>query len=129
MDLNYKFIHSCIRVMDLEKSVEFYKTALALKESSRKDFPEDKFTLVYLTDEDENFELELTYNYDREKPYTIGDGYSHIAVVVNDLEASHKKHKELGYQVTDLSGIGGATGSFYFLTDPDGYDIEIVRAR
>ena len=129
MDLNYKFVHSCIRVMDLEESVEFYKKALGLKVTSERDFPEDKFTLVYMTDEEENFELELTYNYDREEPYTIGDGYSHLAVVVDDLESSHKKHKELGYEVTDLSGIGGSSGSFYFLTDPDGYDIEIIRGN
>ena len=57
---NYDFVHSCIRVMDLEKSIEFYQDALNLKESSRKDFPEAEFTLVYLTDQNESFELELT---------------------------------------------------------------------
>ncbi|MFW5998769.1 MAG: VOC family protein [bacterium] len=128
MSLNYRFVHSCIRVMDLEKSVEFYKNALGLEESSRKDFPEGKFTLVYLKDDTGNFELELTYNYDQEEPYTIGDGYSHLAVVVDDLEQSHQKHKEAGYEVTDLMGLGESSGSYYFLTDPDGYDIEVIRA-
>ncbi len=127
MDLNYEMAHSCIRVMDLEESVEFYKNALNFKEISRSDFPEGEFTLVFMTDQDENFELELTYNYDREEPYTIGDGYSHLAVLVDDLEQAHQKHEEMGYEVTDLTGIGESSSSFYFLTDPDGYDIEIIR--
>ena len=125
---DYKFVHSCIRVMDLEESVEFYQNALGLEVSSRNDFPEGEFTLVYLKDKTGNFELELTYNYDKEEPYTIGDGYSHIAVTVEDLEKSHKRHKDLGYEVTDLMGLGESSGSCYFLTDPDGYDIEVIRA-
>jgi lactoylglutathione lyase len=96
-------------------------------ETRRKDFPEDKFTLVYLSDEDRNFELELTYNYNPEKPYEIGNGYSHLAVVTPDLEASHQKHKAMGYKVTKLSGLPGSSPKFYFMDDPDGYSIEIIR--
>lgn len=123
---NYNFVHSCIRVLDLEKSIEFYKDALNLKESSRKDFPEAEFTLVYLTDENENFELELTYNYDREEPYTIGNGYSHIAVVVDDLEESYQRHKKAGYQVGDLKSLSDSSSGYYFITDPDGYRTEVI---
>ena len=115
--------------MDLEKSVDFYKDALGLEVTSRNDFPEGEFTLVYLKDDTGNFELELTYNYGREEPYTIGDGYSHLAVVVDDLEKAHQNHKEAGYEVTDLMGLGDSSGSYYFLTDPDGYDIEVIRAK
>lgn len=123
----YDFVHSCIRVMDLEKSVKFYKDALNLKESNRKDFPEDEFTLVYLRDQNDNFELELTYNYDREEPYTIGNGYSHIAVKVDDLEKAYQRHKEAGYELGDFKSLSDNSASYYFLTDPDGYRIEVIE--
>lgn len=122
----YNFIHSCIRVMDLEKSLEFYKGAFNFKETKRKDFPEDEFTLVYLTDAEENFELELTYNYDQEEPYTIGNGYSHIAVSVDDLEASHSEHRKKGYEVGELRSLSEGSSGYYFITDPDGYRVEVI---
>ncbi len=127
--MEYKLLHSCIRVMDLEKSVDFYKNALGLVETERLDYPEDEFTLVYLSDADKNFELELTYNYNPEKPYVIGDGYSHLAVSSTDLEASREKHIEMGYEVTELMGLPGSPPKFYFLTDPDGYEVEVIRAK
>ncbi|NLL81847.1 MAG: lactoylglutathione lyase [Tissierellia bacterium] len=126
--MEYKFLHTCIRVMDLDKSLKFYKDALGLVETRRKDFPDDEFTLVFLSDVDGKFELELTYNYNPEKPYTIGNGYSHLAMSVKDLEASRQKHMEMGYKVTELSGLPGDPPRYYFVTDPDGYDIEIIRA-
>lgn len=125
--MNYKMLHTCIRVMDLEKSLRFYKEALGLKETRRKDYPKDGFTLVFLSDDSGNYELELTYNYNPEKPYVIGDGFSHIAVSVEDLEASRDKHMEMGYEVTELIGLPGEKPRFYFVTDPDGYDVEIIR--
>lgn len=126
--MEYKFLHTCIRVMDLEKSEEFYKKALGFVETRRKDYPEDEFTLVYLSDADRKFELELTYNYNPEKPYVIGDGYSHLAVSSTDLEASRQKHIEMGYEVTELMGLPGSPPRYYFITDPDGYEIEVIRA-
>ena len=124
-----KMLHTCFRVMDLEKSVKFYKEALGLVETRRRDFPEDKFTLVFLADEDNHYELELTYNYDPEKPYEIGNGFSHIAVLVEDLEGLREKHIEMGYKVTELTGLRGEKPRFYFVTDPDGYDVEVIRAE
>lgn len=123
----YEIVHMCIRVMDLEKSLKFYQEAMGFHETRRKDFPEDAFTLVYLSDASEQFEIELTYNYNPEKPYEIGNGYSHLAVVVEDLEASHEKHAKMGYQVTKLMGLPGSPPKFYFLDDPDGYSIEVIR--
>lgn len=128
MDLNYKMLHTCIRVMDLEKSLNFYKNAIGLVETRRKDYPEDEFTLVYLSDEDGKYELELTYNYNPEEPYIIGNGYSHLAVSCDDLEASRQKHLEMGYEVTELMGLPGSPPRYYFITDPDGYEVEIIRA-
>lgn len=126
--MKYKMLHTCIRVMDLEKSIKFYKEALGFVERTRKDFPEDEFTLVFLTDEDRRYEIELTYNYNPEKPYTIGNGFSHFAVSVEDLEKSRENHIEMGYKVTKLMGLPGNPPRFYFVTDPDGYDIEVIRA-
>lgn len=125
--MKYKMLHTCLRVMDLEKSLEFYTKALGLKETRRKDFPEHEFTLVFLADEDEKHEIELTYNYNQAKPYTIGDGFSHMALEVEDLEASQQRHKEMGYKVTDLMGLPGSPPRYYFVTDPDGYEVEIIR--
>lgn len=127
--MNYKMLHTCIRVMDLEKSLKFYKDALGLVEQKRKDFPEHKFTLVYLSDESGNYELELTYNYNPEKPYELGNGFSHIAVAVDDLEGSRERHKEMGYKVTKLMGLPDSPPKFYFVTDPDGYEVEVIRGK
>lgn len=127
--MKYKFLHTCIRVMDLEKSLKFYEEGLGLKETKRRDFPNDEFTLVFLSDEAGEYEIELTYNYNPEKPYDIGNGFSHIAVSVEDLEASRERHLKMGYEVTELMGLPGEQPRYYFVTDPDGYDVEVIRAR
>ncbi|MBI9057225.1 MAG: VOC family protein [Labilibaculum sp.] len=126
--MNYKLEHACIRVMDLDKSVDFYKKALSLEELKRRDYPDYKFTLVYLSDENRNFEIELTYNYNTEKPYEMGNGFSHFALTVSDLEESYEFHKNMGLETTDLKGLPGEKPKYYFITDPDGYKIEIIRS-
>lgn len=123
-----KMAHTCVRVQDLDASLTFYQEALGFEISRRRDFPDAKFTLVYLTLPGDDYELELTYNYDH-GPYDLGDGYGHIAISVDDLEAEHKKHKEAGYQVTDLKGLVAGTATYYFILDPDGYKVEIIKAR
>lgn len=127
--MKYEFLHLCIRVMDLEKSLRFYEEALGFQITRRKDYPKDGFSLVFLADQRHPFELELTYNYDQKEPYEIGNGYSHFAVSVDDLKESHRQHKEAGYPVTDLGGLSDQSSSFYFITDPDGYDIEIIQSK
>ena len=123
-----KMLHTCYRVTDLEASVKFYKEALSFEEKRRNDFPEDEFTLVYLALPGCEHELELTYNYNH-PAYELGNGYSHIAVSSDDLEGLHKKHKDAGYEVTDLYGLPGSPPNYYFITDPDGYETEIIRAK
>lgn len=127
MNHSYEMLHTCIRVMDLEKSVKFYTEAFGFVISRRKDYPEHKFTLCYLSAPGGGFELELTYNYDREEPYVIGDGYSHLAVSVVDLEGSHQQHEEMGLNPKSLKGLPGQPTRFYFVEDPDGYLVEVVR--
>ncbi|MFV0287850.1 MAG: VOC family protein [Mycoplasmatales bacterium] len=122
-----KFLHTCIRVKDLEKSIEFYEM-LGFKETNRKDYTDNGFVLVYLSDAEEKYELELTYNIGSEG-YDLGNGYSHIAISYQDLEAKHQKHKELGYEVTDLKGLPGTIPSYYFIKDPDGYNVEVIREK
>ena len=124
--MNFKMIHVCLRVLDLDASERFYRDALGFEVSRKKDYP-DKFTLLYMVAPGELFELELTYNYDQIEPYTIGNGYSHIAVGVDDLEAAHCKHTDKGFAVTPLKGLPGSPPKFYFITDPDGYKVEVVR--
>jgi len=125
--MSVKMLHTCIRVKNLEESLKFYKDALGLIETRKKDFPEHKFTLVYLSDEIGGYEVELTYNYDVEKPYEIGNGFSHIAIGVDELEEMREKHVELGYEVTPLKGLPGEPPKYYFVTDPDGYKVEVIR--
>lgn len=112
---------------EFRKSLKFYRDALGLIETRRKDFPEYKFTLVYLSDKVGGYEIELTYNYDPEKPYELGNGFSHTAIGVSDLEGMREKHKSLGYEVTDLKGLPGEKPRYYFVTDPDGYKVEVIR--
>ena len=124
--MHYPMIHVCYRVLDLEASEKFYMEAFGFEISRKKDFPGD-FTLSYLKAPGSDFEIELTYNYGQEDPYTIGNGYSHLAVSVEDLEASHQKHRDMGLEMTDLKGLAGGKPRFYFVTDPDGYRVEVVR--
>lgn len=125
--MKYPMIHICYRVLDLEASEQFYRKAFGFEVGRKKDFPDGGFTLSYLVCPGLPFELELTYNYDRQEPYTIGDGYSHLAVGVEDLEASHQRHTELGLEPTPVKGLTAGKGMFYFLTDPDGFRVEVVR--
>ena len=115
-----RMLHTCIRVMNLEKSLEFYKNALGLVETRRKDFPEYKFNEIG------GYEVELTYNYDPEKPYELGNGFSHIAIGADDIVALRDKHIEMGYEVTELKGLPGEPPRYYFVTDPDGYKVEVI---
>lgn len=123
-----KMAHTCVRVKDLEASLAFYQKAFKFEESRRRDFPEHKFSLVYLTLPGDRYELELTYNYDHEA-YDLGDGYGHIAISAEDIEALHEEHQKAGFNVTDMKGLPGTPPSYYFITDPDGYKIEVIRPK
>jgi len=123
-----KAIHSMIRVLDEARSVAFYDTAFGLKVADRLDFP--TFTLVYLSNEETGFELELTVNKDRTEPYDLGDGYGHLAVSVADLAAEHARLKAAGLAPRDMVAFapaGEVIGEFFFIADPDGYQIEVLK--
>lgn len=123
-----KMVHTCVRVKDLEKSLAFYKKAFNFEEVSRRDFPEHKFTLVYLSLPGDSYQLELTYNYDH-PGYDLGDGYGHIAIAVENVPTAHEAHKAAGFEMTDLKGLPNSEFRYYFVMDPDGYKIEVVQDR
>ncbi len=123
-----KIIHSMIRVQDLDKSLEFYKQALDLDIAERLDF--EGFSLVYLRNEENDMELELTWNEGTEEAYSHGSGYGHIAVAVDNLEAEYEKLAGLGYEPADVKEFfreGQLLAKFFFVQDPDGYKIEFLQ--
>ena len=123
-----KVIHSMIRVLDVERSKEFYANAFNLKEKRYLDF--DDFALVYLGNDENDFELELTLNKGQQEPYSHGNGYGHIAVCVDDLDAEHARIKSLGYEPQDVVSFspgGELLAKFFFIKDPDGYEIEVLQ--
>lgn len=123
-----KMIHSMIRVLNEDRSVEFYKKAFGLTVVQRLDF--SAFTLVYLANDETGFELELTINKDRSTPYVIGDGYGHLAVSVTDLVAEHARFEAEGLaprKIVDFAPDGVVVGRFFFIADPDGYQIEVIE--
>jgi len=126
--MKFSMIHVCIRVFDLEASEAFYRQALGFEVVRRKEFPGD-FRLSYMAAPGSPFELELTWNDGRTDRYEIGNGYSHLAVGVQDLESAHRQHEEGGLAPGPLKGLPDSPPMFYFLTDPDGYMVEVVRSN
>ncbi len=123
-----KAIHTMIRVLDEDRSVAFYKEAFGMDVAERCDF--DTFTLVYLRNEENDFEIELTINKDRKEPYEMGDGYGHIAVCVDDLDAEHSRFESAGLEprkLVEFKPGGEVMARFFFVADPDGYQIEVLQ--
>ena len=121
-------IHSMVRVLEEARSVAFYQTAFGLEVADRLAF--ESFTLIYMRHATNPFEVELTINHDRAEPYALGDGYGHLAVVVDDLAAEHARVTAAGLAPTPqrtLAHDGKPLGQFFFLTDPDGYKIEVLQ--
>jgi lactoylglutathione lyase len=123
-----KAIHMMVRVLDLDRSIAFYRTAFELDVADRFDF--DSFTLVYLRNSEADFEVELTLNKGRAEPYGHGDGYGHIAFCVDDLDAEHRRLTEAGLApapIKEFHRDGTLMARFFFVQDPDGYKIEVLQ--
>jgi len=123
-----KAIHSMIRVLDETRSIDFYKRAFGLDIADRLDF--EKFTLVYLSNAESPFEVELTVNKGRTEPYDLGDGYGHLSVLVEDLESEHARFEAEGLnprKIVEFAPDGKLVGKFFFVADPDGYEIEVLE--
>ncbi|MCA8881125.1 MAG: VOC family protein [Rhodobacteraceae bacterium] len=123
-----KAIHSMIRVLDEERSKDFYQRAFGLTVADRLDF--DDFTLVYMSNAETPFEIELTVNKGRTEPYDLGNGYGHLAVSVDDLDAEHARFTAEGLaprKIVEFNRDGALLARFFFVQDPDGYQIEVLQ--
>lgn len=122
-----KFIHTMIRVTDLNSSLQFYQQAFGLKETHRLEF--DDFSLVYLRDFESGAEIELTWNKGQTE-YTHGSGYGHVAFVVDDLDLHFKQLVDLGLTpapIKEFKRGDELLARFFFIQDPDGYKIEVIQ--
>ena len=117
-----------IRVLEEDRSVAFYDKAFGLKVADRLDFPD--FTLIYLSNPETEFELELTVNKGQSEPYDLGNGYGHLAVSVQNLEAEHARFEAEGLaprKLVEFAPAGEVVARFFFVADPDGYQIEVLE--
>jgi lactoylglutathione lyase len=120
--MKFTFVHNNINVLNLDRSLDFYKKALNLVENRRWDNPD--FTLVYLGDGHSRHQLELTWLKDRTAPYNLGDNEIHLAFETDDYDAAHALHRQMECICYENEGMG-----LYFISDPDGYWIEIMPVR
>lgn len=122
--MGFKMIHENYNVADLQKSLDFYEKALGLTEKRRKTAGDGSFIIVYIGNDETDFELELTWLRDMDRPYDLGDCEFHLAFRADDFEAAHKLHEEMGCICFENKEMG-----IYFITDPDGYWLEIIPIR
>lgn len=123
-----KAIHMMVRALEEARSVGFYQTAFGLAVADRYAF--EGFTLVYLRNAEADFEVELTINHGRAEPYRHGDGYGHVAFAVADLGAEHARFTNAGLApepIKEFHREGALMAQFFFVTDPDGYRIEVLQ--
>ncbi|MEZ9634975.1 lactoylglutathione lyase [Vibrio cyclitrophicus] len=122
-----KFLHTMIRVADLDKSIEFYTKVLGMKELERHDNTEYRYTLVFVGYQQGGTTIELTHNWDTNE-YEMGNAFGHLALGVEDIYAACDKIKLLGGNVTREAGpVKGGSTRIAFITDPDGYQIELIQ--
>lgn len=122
--MNFKMVHENYNVFDLQKSLDFYKKALGLTEKRRNEAQDGSFIIVYIGNDTTDFEMELTWLRDMDRPYNLGDCEFHLAFEAEDYEAAHKKHEEMGCICFENPDMG-----IYFISDPDGYWLEIVPGK
>jgi len=122
--MKFSFDHNNINVLDLEKSVKFYKDALGFVETRRHHPSDDSFTLVFLGDETTKHKLELTCMKDRTEPYNLGENEFHLAVVADNFDEAYAHHKKMGCICYENKPMG-----IYFIMDPDGYWTEVIPTK
>lgn len=122
--MNFKMIHENYNVADLDKSIAFYEKALGLKEVRRKESSDGSFIIAFLSNDTSDFELELTWLRDHPQKYNLGECEFHLAFRADDFEAAHALHEEMGCICFENTAMG-----IYFITDPDGYWLEIIPTR
>lgn len=122
--MKFVFAHNNINVLNLGKSLAFYREALQLTETRKKEAPDGSFILVFLGDGQTSHQLELTWLKDRKEPYELGDNEFHLAFQVDDFTHAHALHEKMGCICYENKAMG-----IYFINDPDGYWIEIIPQK
>ncbi len=122
--MKFKMIHENYNVADLDKSLQFYEAALGLKEVRRKTADDGSFIIVFVANEEGDFELELTWLRDHPQKYNIGEEEFHLAFRTDDYDAAHRLHEEMGCICFENPAMG-----IYFIKDPDGYWLEILPPK
>jgi len=122
--MKFKMIHENYNVADLDRSLAFYSEALGLNEVRRSQAADGSFIIVFLSNAEADFELELTWLRDHPQAYDLGECEFHLAFRTDDFEAAHKKHQEMGCICFENEAMG-----IYFIEDPDGYWLEILPTR
>jgi len=126
----FRFLHTMLRVLDLEKSIDFYTRHLGMKLLRRKEFPHGEFTNVFLGYGDEQSEtvVELTHNWGQTEPYELGSGFGHLAIGVPDIYGCCEELAKEGVKIPRPPGpMKGGNHPIAFIEDPDGYKIELVE--
>ena len=128
----YRFLHTMLRVRDLDKSVDFYTRHFAMEVLRKRDFPDGKFTLVFLGygDEENNTVIELTHNWEHTAAYEHGSAFGHLAIAVPDIYKTCAELEAAGVAVPRPPGpmkFGGSSVEMAFIDDPDGYKIELIQ--
>ena len=122
--MKFKMVHENYNVQDLQRSLDFYEKALDLHEVRRKTAADGSFIIVYVANDEADFELELTWLRDHPEKYDIGEEEFHLAFHVDDFDAAHKLHEEMGCICFENPKMG-----IYFIQDPDDYWLEIIPEK
>jgi lactoylglutathione lyase len=126
----FRFLHTMIRVLDLDRSLDFYTRLMGMKLLRRRDVPDGRYTICFVGYEDDatGTVLELTYNYDQKEPYTIGSGFGHLAIGMADLYGVCAVLAKEGVKIPRPPGpLKFGTTHIAFVEDPDGYKIELIQ--
>ncbi|MCL2226761.1 MAG: VOC family protein [Oscillospiraceae bacterium] len=122
--MKFTLAHTNLNVLDLGKSLEFYKEALGLELVNSMKAGDGSFELAFISDGTSSSQIELTWLRDRKEPYELGDNETHVAFIVDDYDAAYAKHKDMGCICYENTAMG-----LYFIEDPDGYWLEIIPKR
>ena len=122
--MKFKMVHENYNVQDLQRSLDLYEAALGLKEKRRKTAADGSFIIVYVGNEETDFELELTWLRDHPEKYDIGEEEFHLAFKVEEFDEAHALHEKMGCICFENHSMG-----IYFIQDPDGYWLEVIPAK
>jgi lactoylglutathione lyase len=124
-----ELIHTCIRVYDLEKSLDFYVNKLGFELKRKFELPGADATLAYVSPPGQDFEIELTYNHGQGFAYTTGNGYAHMALAVDDIDKTYEEWSARGVYFRKPPGKIGSGSRIAFVMDPDGYNLELIGRK